>query len=76
MEVHDTVQEAMIETIRRKRNPKSQNGFLKRPYEQLRKEETEGKGEKKVIYILSPPVPLTQADSSHIVQPGLSKSES
>ena len=46
MEVHDTVQEAMIETIRRKRNPKSQNGFLKRPYEQLRKEETEGKGEK------------------------------
>ena len=31
---------------------------------------------KKVIYILSPPVPLTQADSLHIVQPGLSKSES
>ena len=31
---------------------------------------------KKVVYILSPPVPLTQADSSHIVQPELSKSES
>jgi len=46
MEVHDTVQEAMIETIHRKRNPKSQNGCLKRPYQQLRKEESEGKGEK------------------------------
>ena len=30
-EVHDTVQAAVIRTIRRKTNAKSQNGCLKRP---------------------------------------------
>ena len=31
MEVHDTVQEAVIKTILRKTNAKSQSGCLKRP---------------------------------------------
>jgi len=31
-EVHDTVQEAVIKTIPRKRNEKRQNGCLMRPY--------------------------------------------
>ena len=31
-EVHDTVQEAVIETIPKKRNAKRQNGCLRRPY--------------------------------------------
>ena len=38
-EVCDTVQEAEIKTIPRKRNAKKQNGCLKRPYKQLGKEE-------------------------------------
>ena len=37
-EVRDTVQEAVIKTPR-KRNAKRQNGCLRRPYKQLRKEE-------------------------------------
>ena len=32
MEIHDTVQEAGIKTIPKKRNAKKQNGCLKRPY--------------------------------------------
>ena len=39
MEVCDIVQEAVIKTIPRKRNSKRQNGCLRRPYTQLRKEE-------------------------------------
>jgi len=38
MEVHDTVQEAVIKTIPKK-NEKRQNGCLRRPYKWLRKEE-------------------------------------
>ena len=38
-EVHGTVQEAVIKTIPRKRNANRQNGCLRRPYKQLRKEE-------------------------------------
>ena len=38
-EVRDIVQETGIKTIPRKRNAKRQNGCLRRPYKQLRKEE-------------------------------------
>ena len=38
-EVHDTVQEAGIKTIPKKKNAKRQNGCLRRPYKLLRKEE-------------------------------------
>ena len=38
MEVHDTVQEIGIKTTAWKRNAKKQNGCLRRPYKQLRKE--------------------------------------
>ena len=38
-EDHDIVQEAVIKTISRKRNAKRQNGCLRRPYKQKRKEE-------------------------------------
>ena len=45
-EVRDTVQEAVIKTIpKKKRNTKRQNGCLRRLYKQLRKE-VKGKGEK------------------------------
>ena len=39
MEVHDIVQEAMIKTIPKKKKGQRQNGCLRRPYKQLRKEE-------------------------------------
>ena len=39
MEVHDIVQEAGIKTMAKKRYAKRQNGCLRRPYKQLRKEE-------------------------------------
>ena len=39
MEVRDIVQETGIKTIPRKRNAKRQNGCLRRPYKELRKEE-------------------------------------
>ena len=45
MEVHDIVQETVIKTIPQKRHAKRQNGCLRRPYKQLRKE-VKGKGEK------------------------------
>ena len=32
MEVHDTVQEAVIKTTLKKKKPKRQNGCLRRPY--------------------------------------------
>ena len=38
-EVCNIVQEAVIKTISRKRNAKRQNGCLRRPYKQKRKEE-------------------------------------
>ena len=38
-EVHDIVQEAGIKTTPRKRNANRQNGWLRRPCKQLRKEE-------------------------------------
>ena len=38
-EIRDIVQEVMIKTTPRKRNAKVQNGCLRRPYKQLRKEE-------------------------------------
>ena len=38
-EVHDIVQEVVIKTIHKKSNTKRQNGCLRRPYKQLRKEE-------------------------------------
>jgi len=31
MEVHDSIEEAVIKTIAKKRNAKRQNGFLRRP---------------------------------------------
>ena len=37
-EVRDIVQETGIKTIPKKRNTKKQNGCLRRPYKQLRKE--------------------------------------
>ena len=44
-EVHD-IQEAVIKTIPRKRNAKGQNGYLRRPSKQLRKEDKLKIGEK------------------------------
>ena len=38
-EVHDTVQEAVIKTIPKKKKSKKANGCLRKPYKQLRKEE-------------------------------------
>ena len=38
-EVHNTVQEVVIKSTPRKRNAKRQNGCLRRPYKELRKEE-------------------------------------
>ena len=38
-EVRDTVQEAVIKTITKKKKAKRQNGCLRRPYKQLRREE-------------------------------------
>ena len=49
-EVRDTVQEAGIKTIPKKKNAKRQNGCLRRPYEELRKEE-KLKAKKKRKYI-------------------------
>ena len=46
MEVHDSVEEAVIKTIPKKRNAKRQNGCLRRPCKKLRKEEKR-KAEKK-----------------------------
>ena len=45
MEVHNIVQEAVIKTSQTKRNAKRQNGCLRKPYKQLRKE-AKSKGEK------------------------------
>jgi len=39
MDIHDIEQETVIKTIPQKRNAKRQNGCLKRPYKELRKEE-------------------------------------
>ena len=39
MEVHDIVQKTRNKTTPRKRNAKRQNGGLRRPYKQMRKEE-------------------------------------
>ena len=44
--VCDIVQEAVIKTIPKKKNAKRENGWLRRPYKQLRKEE-EGKPREK-----------------------------
>ena len=46
-EFHDIVQEAVIKTIPKKRNEKRQNGCLKKPYKQLRKEEKQKAKEKR-----------------------------
>ena len=46
-EVCDTVQEAAIKAIRKK-NAKRQNGCLRRPYKQLRKEEKLKAKEKRI----------------------------
>ena len=46
-EVSDIVQEAVIKTIPKKRNEKRQNGCLKKPYKQLRKEEKQKAKEKR-----------------------------
>ena len=47
MEVWDTVQEAVIETIPQNKKCQRQNGCLRRPYKQLRKEEKLKAKEKK-----------------------------
>ena len=46
-EVCNIVQEAIIKAIPKKRNAKRQNGCLRRPYKQLRKEEKQKAKEKK-----------------------------
>ena len=38
-EVHDIVQEIVVQTMPKKRNTKMQNDCLRRPYKYLRKEE-------------------------------------
>ena len=51
-EVRDTVQEAVIKTIPMEKKWKRQNGCLRRPYKQLRKEEKgKGKGEKEYTHL-------------------------
>ena len=47
MDVHGIVQEAGIRPSPRKRNAKRQNGGLRRPYKQMRKEEKLKAKEKK-----------------------------
>ena len=48
MKVRDIVQEAVIKTTpHKKRNAKRQNGCLRRPYKQLRKEEKQKAKEKR-----------------------------
>ena len=46
MDVHDILQQAGIIPSSRKRNPKRQNGCLRRPYKYLRKEEKQKAKEK------------------------------
>ena len=46
MEICKTVQEAVIKTISKKKKCKKENGCLRRPYKQLRKEE-KGKANEK-----------------------------
>jgi hypothetical protein len=41
-EVHNIVQEAVNKTTHKKRNAKEQNGCLRRPYKELRKEKKRG----------------------------------
>ena len=48
--VHDIVQEAGIKTIPKKKKCKKQNGCLKGPYKQLRKEESKRQMRKGKIY--------------------------
>ena len=47
MEVHDIVQEAVIKNIPKKINAKRQNGCLRRPYKELRKEKKRKAKEKR-----------------------------
>ena len=47
MEVHNTVQEAVIKTINNKKKCKRQNGCLMKPYKELRKEEKQKVKEKR-----------------------------
>ena len=46
-EAHDIVQEALIKTVPRKKKCKRQNGCLRRPYKELRKEEKQKAKEKR-----------------------------
>ena len=50
IKVCDIVQEAVMKTTPRKRNAKRQNGCLRRPYKELRKEESERQRRKGKIY--------------------------
>ena len=50
-EVHNIVQEAMIKIIPKKNKCKKENGCLRRPYKQLRKEKSKGKEKRKDIPI-------------------------
>ena len=54
MEVRDTVQEAVIKTIPKKKKSKRQNGCLRRPYIVEKKREVKGKGEKERYTHLNP----------------------
>jgi len=47
MEVHNTVKVAVIKIISKKKKCKNANGFLRRPYKQLRKEEKRKAKEKR-----------------------------
>ena len=47
MEVHEIVQETVVKTIPKKMNAKRQNGCLRRPSKQLRKEEKQKAKEKR-----------------------------
>ena len=50
-EVRDTVQEAVIKAIPKKKKYKKPNGSLRRPYKELRKEEKLKAKEKVKIYL-------------------------
>ena len=56
-EALNIIQEAVIKTTPRKRNAKIQNGCLRRPYKELRKEEKSKAKEKRKIYSFERRVP-------------------
>jgi len=55
--MQEVVQEAVIKNIPKKRNENKQNGCLRRPYKQLRKEKMQRQRRKGKIYTFECKVP-------------------